>query len=174
MKTIIFYSTTDGHTLKIAEQLASDWQGEVSVEPVARLCEFVNAQDVGRVVIGAAIRYGHFDKAMIKDIKQNQTWLNSIDSSFFSVNLTARKPGKADPANSPYVQKFLKATAWLPDHIAMFAGKLCYPKYNFFDKQMIRLIMKITGGCSDGKSTIEYTDWAEVKRFAKTISGLDK
>jgi menaquinone-dependent protoporphyrinogen oxidase len=37
---------------------------------------------------------------------------------------------------------------------------------------MIQMIMKMTDGCSDGTSVIEYTDWAEVERFAKTVSGL--
>ncbi|MEJ2075150.1 MAG: flavodoxin domain-containing protein [Reinekea sp.] len=86
--------------------------------------------------------------------------------------MTARKPGKDDPARSSYVQKFLKRSHWNPDHIAMFAGKLSYPAYRFWDKQMIRLIMTMTGGCNDGVSTIEYTNWNEVHRFSQTISGL--
>jgi menaquinone-dependent protoporphyrinogen oxidase len=172
MKTIIFYSTTDGHTQTIAQTMAKDWQGDVVVEPFERFDEYVESSEVSTVVIGASIRYGHFNRDVQKKIKLHKQWLNSIQSAFFSVNLTARKPGKDDPAKSPYVQKFVKATGWVPDHLAMFAGKLVYPRYRFVDKQMIRFIMKITGGCSDGKSTIEYTNWSEVLRFSKTISGL--
>ncbi|TCS42684.1 menaquinone-dependent protoporphyrinogen IX dehydrogenase [Reinekea marinisedimentorum] len=172
MLTLIIYATVDGQTKKIAETIARDWQGEVDVIPFQEFETYPRRDQVSCMVIGSSIRYGHYNKELIELIKRNRDWLASIDSSFFSVNLTARKPGKSDPANSPYVQKFLKRTGWVPDHIAMFAGQLAYPKYRFIDKQMIRFIMKITGGCTDGVSTIEYTDWNEVARFAKTISGL--
>jgi menaquinone-dependent protoporphyrinogen oxidase len=172
MKTIIFYSTTDGHTKTIAESMAKNWDGSADVVPFELFHEYVNSPEVETVIVGASIRYGHFNRELVKVLKSNEQWLNSIQSGFFSVNLTARKPGKDDPGNSPYIQKFLKSTGWVPDHLAMFAGKLSYPKYRFWDKQMIRFIMKITGGCADGKSTIDYTNWNEVLRFSKTISGL--
>jgi len=172
MSAIIFYSSTDGHTNKIAETMAREWQGDVQVLPASRLAEFVGLDGIETVVIGASIRYGHFNRDLINTIAANTEWLSSIQSAFFSVNLTARKPGKDDPAKSPYIQKFLHATGWLPDQIAMFAGKLAYPQYRFWDKQMIRFIMSITGGCADGRSTIEYTNWSEVVRFSKTVSKL--
>ena len=173
MKSLIFYATTDGHTKKVAEAIARDWVGEVEVHPFEAFESFVWATDVDTVVIGASIRYGHFNRSVQQVISKYTDWLNDIQSAFFCVNLTARKPGKDDPAKSPYVQKFLRATSWMPDQLAIFAGRLAYPQYRFVDKQMIRFIMKITGGCADGKSTIEYTNWGEVKRFSKTISGLN-
>ncbi len=172
MAAIIFYASTDGHTKKIAETIAKDWVGEVSIAPAELFADYVNAPNIDTVVIGASIRYGHFNRELMKRIADNVEWLSGIQSAFFSVNLTARKPGKDDPAKSPYIQKFLHNTGWLPDQIAMFAGKLAYPKYRFWDKQMIRFIMSITGGCADGKSTIEYTNWSEVTRFSKTVSNL--
>ena len=172
MTTLIFYSSTDGHTRKIAETMANDWHGPVQVAPLADFADWIGDDKVHCVVIGASIRYGHFQDELIKTVSKHKAWLNDRQTAFFGVNLTARKPGRADPARSPYVQKFLRASGWRPDHLALFAGKLDYPLYRFFDKQMIRLIMKITGGCADGTSTIEYTDWQEVSRFSKTLSGL--
>lgn len=172
MNALILYSTTDGHTQKIAEFIASHWDGSVRVLAFDAV-ESTADLDVDRVIIGASIRYGHFNPALVTWIKEHADWLKQRDSAFYSVNLTARKPGKNDPATSSYIKKFIHSSGWVPDHIAMFAGRLSYPKYRPFDKFMIRLIMKITGGCADGKSDIEYTDWDEVKRFAKTLSGLD-
>jgi menaquinone-dependent protoporphyrinogen oxidase len=175
MLTLIIYSTVDGHTRKIAEAIAGDWQGgEVEVIPFQNFETYSRREQVTGVVIGSSIRYGHYNKDLISLIKKHRDWLASIDSSFFSVNLTARKPGKDDPATSSYIKKFLNKTGWVPDHIAMFAGQLAYPKYRFIDKQMIRLIMKITGGCTDGVSTIEYTDWDKVACFARAMSNRGK
>jgi menaquinone-dependent protoporphyrinogen oxidase len=170
MTSLIFYSSTDGHTRKIAETLAQDWQGPVHVAPLADFDSWQGDERIRCVVIGASIRYGHFQDELLNTVSQHKAWLNGRKSAFFGVNLTARKPGRADPATSPYLQRFLRTSAWQPDHLALFAGKLNYPIYGFFDKHMIRLIMKMTGGCADGTSTIEYTDWHAVTRFAKAIS----
>jgi menaquinone-dependent protoporphyrinogen oxidase len=170
MTSLIFYSSTDGHTRKIAETMAQDWLGRVYVLPLADFSEWQADDRIQCVVIGASVRYGHFQDELIKTVSQHKAWLNERKSAFFGVNLSARKSGRDDPARSPYIQNFLRATAWQPDHLALFAGKLNYPSYRFFDKQMIRLIMKMTGGCADGTSIIEYTDWQAVLRFAQTLS----
>lgn len=173
MAAVIFYSTTDGQTKKIAEKMADDWDGDVEVLTIDELPNYVSNRAIGQVVIGASIRYGHYNKAVMEIIRANVDWLEAKNAAFFSVNLTARKPEKQDPASSAYIQRFIKKTGWMPNQIALFAGQLCYPKYSFIDRQMIRMIMKMTGGCADGTSTIEYTNWAEVKRFSKTVSGLN-
>ncbi|WP_368073587.1 flavodoxin domain-containing protein, partial [Vibrio cholerae] len=46
-------------------------------------------------------------------------------------------------------QTFLKKSPWQPERIAVFAGALYYPRYRWFDKMMIRLIMTLTGGETD-------------------------
>ena len=57
----------------------------------------------------------------------------------------------------------------LPKNLAVFAGKIDYPKYNFIDKQMIRLIMWITKGPTNTSGTYEFTDWDKVDSFAKNV-----
>ena len=53
--------------------------------------------------------------------------------------------------------------------VAVFAGKIDYKKYRFWDKQMIRLIMWMTNGPTDPASEIEFTDWKKVDEFAHAI-----
>ena len=95
--------------------------------------------------------------------------MNKIDNAFFSVNVVARKPEKITPETNPYMQKFLLKTSWVPKKLAVFAGKIDYPKYNFVDKQMIRFIMWITKGPTNIKNTYEFTDWNKVDSFAKEL-----
>ena len=54
----------------------------------------------------------------------------------------------------------------------MFAGKLDYSKYNFFNKNIIRFIMWITKGPTSTDTVIEFTDWNKVKQFAKNIDNF--
>jgi menaquinone-dependent protoporphyrinogen oxidase len=54
----------------------------------------------------------------------------------------------------------------------VFAGKLDYPRYGFWDRQIIRFIMLLTKGPTDPRAVVEFTDWHEVERFARTVSDM--
>jgi menaquinone-dependent protoporphyrinogen oxidase len=56
--------------------------------------------------------------------------------------------------------------------LGVFAGRLDYPRYAFFDRQMIRLIMPITRGPTDPRATVEFTDWDKVAQFAGRIQTM--
>ena len=106
---------------------------------------------------------------MLKAIVIN---LNKKVRFFFGVNLTARKEGKDNPESNTYVRKFLQRTEWKPKLAAVFAGALFYPRYRWIDRVMIQIIMKITGGETDPKKEIEYTNWDKVKKFANQINEM--
>ncbi|MDI4702909.1 hypothetical protein MJI37_34760, partial [Salmonella enterica subsp. enterica serovar Cerro] len=38
---------------------------------------------------------------------------------------------------------------WRPDYCAVIAGALRYPRYRWYDRLMIKLIMKMSGGETD-------------------------
>ena len=61
----------------------------------------------------------------------------------------------------------------VPKKIQVFPEKIDYPKYNFFDKHMVRLIMYFSGGPTDLSKSYEFTDWKEVDRFADEIIESD-
>ena len=122
-----------------------------------------------RIIIGASIRYGKHKVDLYDFIDSNIDQISVKENAFFSVNVVARKPEKNSPHTNPYMKKFLIKTSWKPNTLAVFAGKIDYPKYNFIDKHMIRFIMWITKGPTDTKNTYEYTDWAKVDEFATKV-----
>jgi len=122
-----------------------------------------------RIIIGASIRYGKHKDDLYDFIDSNIDQISVKENAFFSVNVVARKPEKNLPHTNPYMKKFLIKTSWKPNTLAVFAGKIDYPKYNFIDKHMIRFIMWITKGPTDTKNTYEYTDWAKVDEFATKV-----
>ncbi|MGQ0286708.1 menaquinone-dependent protoporphyrinogen IX dehydrogenase [Pasteurellaceae bacterium 22721_9_1] len=169
MKTVILYSSHDGQTKKIAHFLAQHLIGHTEVRSISDRFSI----EADRIIIGASIRYGHFDKALYKFIQKNTALLNSKQTGFFGVNLTARKAGKDSPETNVYVRKFLQRIEWKPTISAVFAGALFYPRYNWFDRFMIRLIMKITGGETDTSKEVEYTDWNKVQAFAEECDKMN-
>ncbi|QIW15308.1 protoporphyrinogen oxidase [Pasteurellaceae bacterium RH1A] len=174
MKTLILYLSRDGQTAKIAQRLSQQIDHETEVLSLRE-----QAVDFGQklasadqIVIGASIRYGHFDPILEAFIKQYHEVLNSKPSAFFSVNLTARKANRNTPQTNVYTRKLLARIAWKPDLVEVIAGALFYPRYSFFDRFMIRFIMKITGGETDTSKEVEYTDWEQVARFATRLNDL--
>ena len=168
---LILYSTTDGHTLEICQhlkQVIENNGNHVSLESVDDGTD-VDMEAFDKIIIGASIRYGKHSKQVYGLIKKNQQILDSKPNAFFSVNVVARKPEKNTPATNPYLKKFLKQIDWQPQQLAVFAGKLNYPIYSFWDRQIIRLIMWITKGPTDPETVIDFTDWKQVESFAQAV-----
>lgn len=171
---IIIYSTTDGHTVNICSHLQQVINGrghQVSIVSIDD-AQSVDLASFDKIVIGASIRYGKHNKKVYAFIKSNEQLLNAKPNAFFSVNVVARKPGKNQPDTNPYLKKFLKEISWKPKRLAVFAGKIDYPRYNFWDRNIIRFIMWMTKGPTDPNATIEFTDWNQVKDFGQTISDM--
>jgi menaquinone-dependent protoporphyrinogen oxidase len=169
-KILIIYSTTDGHTRNICERLQKAVAEHHDVTLAAMAEEpGIDLAPFDKVVIGASIRYGKHQQEVFDFIERNQSALESRPSALFSVNVVARKPEKNTPETNPYLQKFLKKIAWQPRNLAVFAGKIDYPRYGFVDRTMIRFIMWMTKGPTDPTLTVEFTDWNKVDEFARTV-----
>jgi menaquinone-dependent protoporphyrinogen oxidase len=168
---LIIYSSTDGHTKEIClrlQQIAEDQNNQVTLVSVNDGNTLdLNAFD--KIVVGASIRYGKHSKKIYEFIKENQQVLDSKSNAFFSVNVVARKPEKSKPETNPYLQKFLRQISWKPRNLAVFAGKIQYQKYKFWDRFMIRLIMWMTRGPTDPETNIDFTNWSQVEDFGKVI-----
>ena len=174
MKTLILFSTRDGQTREIASFLASELK-ELGIDADTvnlNRTEEVEWHHYDRVVIGASIRYGHFHPALDRFVKKHLQSLNALPGAFFSVNLVARKPEKRTPQTNSYTRKFLLYSPWQPQRSAVFAGALRYPRYRWYDRFMIRLIMKMTGGETDTSKEVVYTDWKQVANFAQEVAQM--
>ncbi|MEG3111301.1 MULTISPECIES: menaquinone-dependent protoporphyrinogen IX dehydrogenase [unclassified Pantoea] len=173
MKALILFSSRDGQTQLIASSIAKELEGKQACD-VLNILDTTNVEwtQYDRVLIGASIRYGHFHPAVAEFVKRHQRELQQRSSGFFSVNLTARKPEKRSPETNAYTAKFLNQSPWQPDCCAVFAGALRYPRYRWFDRIMIQLIMRMTGGETDSSKEVEYTDWQQVTRFAQEFARL--
>ena len=174
MKTLILYSSTDGHTIKICQFLQKiiEQQGDLTTLISVEHESNINLKSFDSVVIGASIRYGKHSPLIVDFINNNTTVLDTLPNAFFSVNLVARKPEKRTPETNPYLKILLKQISWKPMEIAVFAGKLDYPKYKFRDRLMIRMIMWMTGGPTERNAVVEFTDWKQVEDFGRVIGQM--
>ena len=169
-KYLFLYSTTDGHTKRICEYIGNilkQQNHEIKIEPIS--LELKKLGEYDAIILGASIRYGKHQKSVFNFINKHKDLLETKKSAFFSVNVVARKSEKNSPNTNPYMKKFLKTSSWQPNKLGVFAGKVDYPSYKFFDKYIIKMIMWITKGPTDTSQSYEFTDWNAVKNFAKTL-----
>ena len=173
-KILILYSTVDGHTLRICQRLQAVLEPTGHAVTLSELDDrtSVDLRSFDRIVIGASIRYGRHRPGVAAFMRAHQGALQAKPNAFFSVNIVARKPNRNTPETNPYVRKLLTQIGWRPRQLAVFAGKLDYPRYGFWDRQIIRFIMLLTRGPTDPRATVEFTDWAQVERFARTLADM--
>ncbi|TNF99003.1 MAG: menaquinone-dependent protoporphyrinogen IX dehydrogenase [Gammaproteobacteria bacterium] len=173
-KIVIIYSTTDGHTKKICQHLQQAVESQNHQVTLVSINDetAIDIKSFEKIVVGASIRYGKHNPKVYEFIKRNLQILDSKPNAFFSVNVVARKPEKNQPDTNPYLKKFLKQIPWKPKKLAVFAGKIDYQRYSVMDRLIIRMIMWITKGPTDPKTSIEFTNWTQVEEFGQIISDM--
>lgn len=172
-KVLFLYSGVYGHTRRISERIRAklvELGLEVELHPVAE--RSAEPEDFDAILLGAAIRNGKHNPAVLDFIARNTDVLKQKPSAFFSVNLVARKPEKNTPETNPYTKAFVEKSPWQPDLLGVFGGDLDYQRYNAFDRNVIRFIMWLTKGPTDPQTKAEYTDWDQVERFAERYATL--
>ncbi|SQD07980.1 protoporphyrinogen oxidase [Escherichia coli] len=129
-------------------------------------------ENYDRVVIGASIRYGHYHSAFQEFVKKHATRLNSMPSAFLF-----RKPGGAQTGEAYSTDQQLRAE--VSDELAMASRSLrghcrgaALPTLSLVRSFMIKLIMKMSGGETDTRKEVVYTDWEQVANFAREIAHL--
>jgi menaquinone-dependent protoporphyrinogen oxidase len=172
----LFYATRDGQSRRIAERIASrladrgiaalphDLAGALPVPAslaAARL-----------VVVVAAVRYGRPLPEAERFLASYRTLRRPPQLVLLLVNLTARKPGKDTAEGNVYLRKSIARHRLAPVLALAIAGRLDYSRYGWFDRQLIRFIMKLTGGPTDPATCIDYTPWDTVDDVALRIAAL--
>ena len=173
-RILILYSTTDGHTRRICERLQRviEVQGHQVTLVDVEAGPDIDLEPYDKFVIGARIRHGRHSPRVAEFVNRYRKILADRPSAFFSVNIVARKPRRNRPETNPYVRKFLSQVSWRPTQAAVFAGKLDYPMYGFWDRTIIRFIMWMTRGPTDPTTVVEFTDWRKVDEFGLVISRM--
>lgn len=166
-KILLTFWTTDGHARSISERIAARLESKgAEVHLVCLRDEQPSPAGYDGVIVGASIRYGFHHPEVQRYVTRFAGELASIPNAFFSINLSARKSAKNTPESNPYCRKFLHKIEWKPGLAAVFPGKVDFPKYRFFDRIMMHMIMSISGGPHGKDTVVDFTDWEAVDAFA--------
>ena len=180
---LIVYATREGHTQRVAAQLAEDLRAR-GVQTVVRPVEGMTAQDslasYAAVLLAASVHAGRHEPEMIRFVRERLSELERVNSSFLSVTLSEAGVERSDATPVQHatfvadvdamIQRFIDDTGWHPRRIKNVAGALLYTRYNFLVRLVMKRIARTSGGSTDTSADHDYTDWADLDRFAETIA----
>jgi menaquinone-dependent protoporphyrinogen oxidase len=172
----LYYATRDGQSRRIATHVSQRLQDRGIDAPPRDLAgtplQMADLAGSDAIVLIASVRYGHHLDEAEAMLRLYASLASPPPLALASVNLTARKPGKDSPTGNAYLRKWIARHKVTPALATAIAGRLDYPRYGWLDRQMIRLIMKMTGGPTDPTTVVEYTAWDAVDRFAAAVADL--
>jgi menaquinone-dependent protoporphyrinogen oxidase len=170
---LLLYSTNYGLSKKICERIQAGLRDKGQQADVLPLVgSGVDPARFDAIVIGASIKHGKHHPSVLEFIRRHKALLAAKPAALFSVNLVARKPAKNTPQTNPYLRRLLAKSPWKPKLLGVFAGELDYSRYGPVDKHMMRFVMWINKGPTDFATKVQFTNWAEVDRFAGQVAVL--
>jgi menaquinone-dependent protoporphyrinogen oxidase len=172
----LYYATRDGQSRRIAEHMSRSMAAEgVLAEP--RDVANTRPADLAAasvVVLVAAVRYGRHLPEAERFLAAYRSLASPPPLALASVSLVARKPGKTTAQDNPYLRKVIARHKLSPAVAAAFAGRLEYRRCGWLDRQIIRLIMLLTGGPTAPDTCVEFTSWPAVDEFAVKVAGVHR
>jgi menaquinone-dependent protoporphyrinogen oxidase len=171
-RILIVYATTEGQTAKIARHLADriEQLGHEAEVTLAGEAGDRNLSDYDSVVVGASMHEGRYQREVKRFIETHQGALASMPGAFFSVSLGAVSENPAERAEVEQVmKKFVTDCGWQPEQTRSLAGALRYTQYSWLKRKIMQHIVAKEGGPTDPTQDVEFTDWADVGRFAEEI-----
>ncbi|MCP4317687.1 MAG: protoporphyrinogen oxidase [Hyphomicrobiales bacterium] len=171
MKVLVVFGTTEGQTRKIAEHIAKR-VGEHG--PNAQLfdCTSLPAEmDIDTydaVVVAGSVHQHRHQTSVVHFVRKHLEGLQAKPTAFISVSLASVIEGDQKEARD-YVDQFLAETGWRPTETFLVAGALLYTQYDFFKRQIMKLIVWRGGGPTDAGRDYEFTDWDALSEFVDSF-----
>ena len=169
-RILIAYASSYGQTRKIADAIAAELgrYGHVVELASAFAGTPPPASDYDAVILGSRIQFGAHARAILAYITSNRAALAEIPSYFFSVSMSAAGATSPDPEG--YLEQLFTATRWRPRAALAIAGGLPYRHYGAILRFVMKRLSRRGGHATDTSRDHEYTDWAQVQRFAASVA----
>lgn len=166
---LVAYGTTEGQSRKVAEFIAQRLRirgHRVDLVDTATPA----AQQVQPVyqgaILGGSVHQQRHQNSLVHFVKANQPWLAAMPLGIYSVSLTAAMPDMDDRLEARrLLDGFVADNALSPVATRCVGGALMYTQYDYFKRQLMRLIARQRGQTTDTSGDYEYTDWGDVESF---------
>ena len=169
-RILVVYETNEGQTQKIAGDIGATLRADGFEVDVVRAGERnPNPASYQGVIVAASLRAGRYQKPVVRWLRQHVGELNQMPgTAFVSVCLAIANRNEGARQHALAIpQQFADSINWHPATIKVVAGALRYSQYNFFIRWMMKRIAAAAGGDTDTTRDYEYTDWNDLRMFAR-------
>ena len=175
-RILMIYGTAYGQTERIAREIAGvlrEAAHAVNLVQGDRLPAGSPIDEYDGVVVAASVLFGRHQRYIRAFVREHLARLNAVPSGFVSVcgAMAGSNPEAAHMADG-YLRKFLATTGWRPTLTKSFAGGLPYTRYSPWIRWMMKMISRQTGRPTDTSRDYDFTDWSDVREFARQLAGL--
>jgi menaquinone-dependent protoporphyrinogen oxidase len=173
-RILILYGTTDGHTAKVARFLADQLQAQgADVDLIEAGSSDPDPRDYCAVIVAASVHTGGYQRTVVRWARDHADALNYTPSAFISVCLgVLQKSPKVEQDLTEITNRFAVQTNWNPPCVKRVAGAVLYTRYGWLKRMAMRQIVKRAGGSTDVSRDHEYTDWEDLRSFAKAFHAM--
>ena len=173
-RVLVIFGTSYGQTQKIAVRIGATLQRRgcaVELCNAATDSLALPLEQYAAVVVGCSIIARGHQPAIERFVRENAATLNVLPSAFFQVSASAgSKDEKGRMAAQRLLEEFTRTHEWMPILSASIAGAINYTRYNVLLRWYMKRASAKHGGTTDTSRDHEYTDWAQVDRFALAIA----
>jgi menaquinone-dependent protoporphyrinogen oxidase len=171
---LIVYGTTDGHTAKIAQVLAENFRALrccVDLVDAAGTMRRLSPEGYDGVIVAASVHIGDYQRAVVRWVRLHATTLNGMPTAFLSVCLAVlEQSAKTRRELANIIERFFARTGWRPPIAKPIAGAVRYTHYGWLKRLMMNRIVGKAGGSTDTTRDHEYTDWNDLRDFAREFT----
>lgn len=171
MRFLVVYGTTEGQTRKIAERIAErigEHGPDTELLDSTALPADLDLAAYDALIIAGSVHQHRHQASLVHFVAENLKQLNAKATAFVSVSLSAVLEEDEREAQG-YVDKFLAETGWRPSETYLVAGALLYTQYDFFKRQIMKLIVWKGGGPTEADRDYEFTDWDALSAFVDSF-----
>ena len=167
-KVLVVYGTTEGQTKKIADALADALASRGALADVRAAGDQPPAPGgYAGVVVAASVHAGQYQRPVRRWVRAHRDTLDAMPAAFVSVCLgVLQHDEKTRRDLERILDGFVAETGWRPSLVTHVAGALPYTRYGWLKRVIMKRIVGKAGGDTDTSRDYEYTNWADVRRFA--------
>lgn len=173
-RVLILYGTTEGQTAKIARVLADTLVAEgcaADIVDAGRGTDGVTPEPYDGVIVAASVHVGRYQRPVARWARVHAALLNDMPSAFLSVCMAVMdQRAEARSEIAAIMERFLRSCGWHPAVRKLVAGATPFTRYNWLTKWIMRRIVAKAGGDTDTRHDVEYTDWTDLKNFARDFA----
>jgi menaquinone-dependent protoporphyrinogen oxidase len=168
MLILVLFSTTEGHTRKLAQFVAARLRlcgHRVQLHDAIHV-DLPDAARFDAVLLLASVHLGRYQRSFVEFVRKNHDALNLMPNAFISVSLSAAGDNPSDLAGiRECVDRLERETLWHPTAVHHAGGAMRFSAYGFFTKLAIRYIARRRGKSVKTSKDYDLTDYAALETF---------